>query len=134
MLRSLRLSDRYNLPPTRPKWQQLITVATTIARTVGIGPTARTIMGAMPISRSTVTRAALITVTKTFGGAIDTLTKSANRPHYDLSAFIAAPDWRLRLRGYCLEAGLPVPRMKSCISSSVTKPSLLASIALKMRS
>jgi len=38
------------------------------------------------------------------------------------------------MRGYCLEAGLLVPRMKSCISSRVTKPSLFASIALKMRS
>ena len=38
------------------------------------------------------------------------------------------------MRGYCLEAGLLVPRIKSCISSKVTKPSLLVSIALKMRS
>lgn len=30
--------------------------------------------------------------------------------------------------------GVPGPRMKFCISSGVTKPSLFASIALKMRS
>ena len=38
------------------------------------------------------------------------------------------------LRSYCWGAGVLVPRMKFCISSRVTKPSLLVSIALKMRS
>ncbi len=38
------------------------------------------------------------------------------------------------MRGYCWEAGLLMPRIKSCISCKVTTPSLFASIALKMRS
>jgi hypothetical protein len=38
------------------------------------------------------------------------------------------------LRPYCAGAELPVPCMKARISSRVRRPSLFASIALKMRS